>query len=100
MKRLLPTAAVLACLILPQAAQAANVDEEQLPKVARIFVQVADGVTGGCLPSPNVLQVEAELILRRSGIAVTETTAYAYRLLIALGGKPDPFSGTPPTPLD
>ena len=47
-------------------------DQEQLGKVEEINVSVRDSVKGGCLPSPNVLKVEAELILRRSGITVTD----------------------------
>lgn len=46
---------------------------DQLPKVKAVFVLVEDGVSGGCLPSANVLKVEAELVLRRSGIAVLDT---------------------------
>ena len=57
---------------LPQVAQAQIYDEDQLSKVEKIFVVVEDDVIDGCLPSPKVLKVEAELILRRSGITVTD----------------------------
>jgi len=71
MKRLLPAIAIMALLILPQAAQAQFYEQAQLAKVEEIFVIVVDNVGDGCLLSPNVLKVEAELILRRSGITVT-----------------------------
>ena len=93
MKRVLAAAAILALLILPQAARAQWFDKDRLPKVALIYVDVADGVRGGCLPSPNVLKVEAELILRRSGIAVTVFDYGAHRLLIEVGGEPDSIAG-------
>ena len=87
MKRLMPTVAILAFLILPQAAQAqlskpTGFDlEEQLRKVEQIHVGVADSVKGGCLPSQNVLKVEAELILRRSGITVTDSVSFPAYIL-------------------
>ena len=96
MKRLLPAIAIVAFLILPQAAQAQYLDREQLARVEEVSVAVSvpADMKGGCLPSPNVLKpnvlkveaeleaelilrrsanvlkVEAELILRRSGITV------------------------------
>jgi len=63
MKHLLPAIAIVALLILPQAAWA---QINQLAKVNEIHVSVTDGVKDGCLPSPNTLKVEAELVLRRS----------------------------------
>ena len=81
MKCILPAAAILALLILPKAAQAQQFDSIQLAKVEMISVSIDDKVKNGCLPSPNVLKVEAELILRRSGITVTDD-GNAYKLLI------------------
>ena len=45
-------------------------DEHQLARVERIHLLLEDGVKDGCLPRPDVLKTEAELILRRSGIQV------------------------------
>ena len=86
MKRLLP-AAIMAFLVLPQAAQA-QYDQEQLGKVEEINVSVRGSVKGGCVPSPNVLKVEAELILRRFGITVTDRKfgPVLYTLGISLAG--------------
>ncbi len=71
MKRLVPALAVL-LLTTPAAAQ--DYDEDQLAKVEAIHVNVLDSVSvsDGCLPQPNALRIEAELILRRSGIEVVE----------------------------
>ena len=87
MKHLLPAAAILALLILAQPAQAQTYSSVQLGKVEKIHVGVRDGVIGDCLPSPNVLKVEAELILRRSGITVTDSASFpAYMLDIRVNG--------------
>ena len=72
MKRLLPAVAILALLILPQAAWGQPDVSLQLRKVKEVYINLDDGVEDGCLPSPNVLIVESELILRRSGIAIRE----------------------------
>ena len=47
-------------------------DWEELKILRHIHVIMHDQVTGGCLPQPNVLKVEAELILRQSNISVLE----------------------------
>ncbi len=77
MKYLMPAVVVMAFLILPQAARAQYLDRKQLARVEEVSVAVSvpADMKGGCLPSPNVLKpnvlkVEAELILRRSGITV------------------------------
>ncbi len=99
MKRLLPAAVVLAFLILPQVVSAQYYDARQLAKVEQIKVIVEDGASDdGCLPSPNVLKVEAELILRRSGIDVTdESDRTAHALYISPVGfmiRPDSFGAS------
>ena len=105
MKRVLPAVAILAFLILPQAAQAQYFDQDQLAKVEKIFVEVIDGVSDGCLPSPNVLKVEAELILRRSGITAADgLRGGAYQLAIvangfALSRLPSTLTSRPDDPL-
>jgi hypothetical protein len=45
---------------------------DELKLVREVVVFLGDHVTDGCLAQPNVLKVEAELILRRSGITVVE----------------------------
>ena len=48
---------------------------------------VLDTVRDGCLPHPNALKVEAELILRGSGIRVVEEWSKTdHRLVIAPNG--------------
>ena len=73
MKRLVPALAVLLLLTTPAAGQSEAEQillRLQLAKVETIEVGVTDNVIDGCLPQPNALKVEAELILRRSGIKV------------------------------
>jgi len=49
-------------------------DERELRLVRAVSVYIIkDQVTDGCLSNPSALKVEAELILRRSGISVTAT---------------------------
>jgi hypothetical protein len=63
-------------------------DADQLPKIKAVRVFDNGGVKDGCLPQPDVLKVEAELILRRSGIAVVETDdRYPHDLMIVTGGS-------------
>ena len=90
MKRLLPAAAILALLILPQAArgQAQLFDEDQLAKVVDIEIFVEYDAQDDCLPSPRLLEVEAELVLRRLGITVVDRESYvAHKLLIKVAGE-------------
>ena len=88
MKRLLPAIAILALLILPQAAWAQIFFEQQIPKIDNIFVAFEDHVEDGCLPSPNILKVEAELVLGRSGITITnKDDGTPHVLLIATFGS-------------
>lgn len=61
-------AVVLAGLAAPALAEGAYQDDNELRLVQAIFVEVIHEAKGGCLPQPNVLKTEAELILRRSGI--------------------------------
>ncbi len=57
-----------------------NADELRL--VRSISVYIEDHVRDGCLSNPNALKVEAERILRRSGISVTDFDPH-YQLGIA-----------------
>lgn len=85
MKLLLPALAILVLLILPQAAQAQSAN--QFAKVSEVFVNVDDDVSDGCLPSPNVLKVEAELILHRSGVRVfDDNDGFRHVLKIFING--------------
>ena len=78
---------ILVFLFVPKAALAQTYSSVQLGKVEKIHVSVGNGVIGGCLSSPNELKVEAELILRRSGITVTDTASFpAYMLDIRANG--------------
>jgi len=63
MKRLLPATAILAFLVLPQAARAQAFDETQLAGVVEVYIALIHNVPNDCLPSPNVLEVEAQLVL-------------------------------------
>ncbi len=58
-------------------------NEDELRLVRAVSVWVNDQVKDGCLPNPNALKIEAELILRRSGISVSEgPKPDNYRLVI------------------
>lgn len=48
-------------------------DEEELRSLRAVWVHVEDAVSDGCLPNPNALKVQAELVLRQSGIRVVES---------------------------
>ena len=56
-------------------------DENELRLVRAVLVVIEDGVKDGCLSNPNALKVEAELILRRSGISLSKSDPY-YSLVI------------------
>ena len=60
-------------------------DDDELRLVRAVLVVIEDDVRDGCHSNPNALKVEAELILRRSGISLSESAHY--RLSIA------PFGG-------
>ena len=63
--------AFLAVLVQPVSdVRAQWYDEQQLAKIKQIRISVSDGVKDACLPRPNILKTEAELILRRSGIHI------------------------------
>jgi hypothetical protein len=57
----------------------ANQDEMRL--VGTVFVNVEDKVTDGCLPQPKALKDAAELILRRSGVLVSDELSGATNVL-------------------
>lgn len=84
------SAVVLICLATSPATSS-NGYPEQLRKVKTVSVFVEDGVKGGCLPNPNVLKTEAELILRRSGVKVkAELDLWEHNLYINVAGGPRP----------
>jgi hypothetical protein len=68
MVRAVMLAAVLLFAASPAGAE--FFDENQLAKVKGVHVILINSVRDGCLPQPDALKVEAELILRRSGIKV------------------------------
>jgi hypothetical protein len=87
MVRFLP-AAMVALVSLAPAATAQVYDIQQLAKVEAVHIVVHDQAKDGCLPSPDVLKVEAESILRRSDIAVRDTVnggAYILEILPTAG---------------
>ena len=67
-------------------AEGAYQDENELRLVRAVSAFVHDQVIDGCLSNPNALKVEAELILRRSGIRLSKSDPY-YRLQISPIGK-------------
>ncbi len=82
MVRLL-TAAIVALVSLPPAATAQVYDRQQLAKVEAVHIVVHNQAEDGCLPSPDVLKVEAETLLRQSGVVVRDAvTGGAYLLEI------------------
>jgi hypothetical protein len=54
-------------------AEGSRQNEAELRLVRAISVNIDDQVMDGCLSNPDALKVEAELVLRRSGISITET---------------------------
>jgi len=64
---------VIALVAFSTAAFAGYQDVDELRLVRAVSVVIDDQVKDGCLSSPNALKVEAELILRRSGIRITES---------------------------
>ena len=91
MVRAVMFAAVLLFAASPAAA-GGFYDKDQLAKVLQVLVVVEDDVRGVCLPQPDALKVEAELILRRSGINVVEKDlwARAHTLQINVNGTQYP----------
>ena len=67
-------------------------NEAELRLVQNVSVQIGDEVRDGCLSNPNALKVEAELILRRSGISITEARDHAL-LITAIGWERKSTSG-------
>ncbi len=77
-------------LIAAHPASADYLSKDQLPKVGAIRVVLEDNVKDGCLPQPDLLKVEAELILRRSGIKVVEKPkGRPHTLVIEVNGFAD-----------
>ena len=65
-------AAAVLVISIPERASGQYTSAMQLSKVSAIHVYVEDSVDADdCLSNPDTLQTEAELVLRRSGIAVT-----------------------------
>ena len=69
-------------------AQGQFADPPELRLVRGINVWVSDDVEDGCLRNPNSLEVEAELILRRSNISILKPTQMmtGFNLIISLLG--------------
>lgn len=83
MIRFLVLFVVLVVLTTPAVGQ-----DSQIGKVKAVRVFVNDQIKDGCLPQPNILQVEAELVLRQAGITVVETDdVYPHQLNIAVVGQ-------------
>ena len=59
----------------------ASANQDELRLVGSVFVNVEDKVVDGCLPHPKALKDTAELILRRSGIAVSDSLSSATSVL-------------------
>ena len=64
-------------------------NEAELRLVQNVSVGIIDLVKDGCLSNPNALKVEAELILRRSGISIGSTD---HALLITALGWEEQFT--------
>jgi len=75
--KLVALSTVLLCALCGTAS--ANQDELRL--VERVFVNVEDKVVDGCLPHPRALKDTAELILRRSGITVSDDVSASTNVL-------------------
>lgn len=87
MIRFLLSFAALALLATPAAGQNFS-DEAQLRKVETIRVVIIDNVRDGCLPKPDALRIEAELILRGAGIKVVDSNdEFPHQLWIAMVGE-------------
>jgi hypothetical protein len=71
MVRIVVSLIAIMLLAMPAAGQK-PFEAEQLRKVKAVFVFVGSTFQDDCLPQPGALKVEAELILRRSGISVVE----------------------------
>ncbi len=71
-------------------------DVDELRLVRAVSVTIRDQVKDGCLSSPNALKVEAELILRRSGISITDRKSLSdYQLgVVPFGAELKPPRGT------
>ncbi|WP_119462927.1 hypothetical protein [Rhodospirillaceae bacterium SYSU D60014] len=72
MKQIIGAIFILLALNAPALAEGSYQDGDELRLVRLIYVYVADKVKDGCLPRPESLKAEAELILRRSGIPLTQ----------------------------
>lgn len=66
------TFVAVAMLSISPAWAAGLIGKHELALVEIIHVNVLDEVIGGCLPNPDALKVEAELILQGSDIAVSD----------------------------
>lgn len=73
--------AVLTTVMLCALCGPASANQDELRLVGRVFVSVDDKVVDLCLPHPDALVDTAELILRRSGVTVTESIAMATHIL-------------------
>lgn len=73
--------AALSMIVLCALGGPASANQDELRLVGSVFVDVDDKVVDLCLPHPKALVDTAELILRRSGIAVSESVAATTHIL-------------------
>ncbi len=73
--------AALTTILLCALCGTASANQDELRLVGRVFVNVDDKVVDLCLPHPKALKDAAELILRRSGVGVSETLPTATHVL-------------------
>lgn len=67
---------------------------DQLRKVRAVYVFIGQSGEDRCLPQPHLLKVEAELVLRRSGITVlVKDDGAPHRLWIGVTGRELPSGG-------
>lgn len=75
------------CIWAPHEAYGQYVDGAQLAKVSEINVRIANDLEDrDCLFDPDTLETEAELVLRRSGIAVRESHVGNHIFMISIAG--------------
>jgi hypothetical protein len=75
----------LAALSTSAFAEGAYQNEAELRLVQNVSVKILDEVKDGCLSNPNALKVEAELILRRSGVRVDGANVMSVLLISVIG---------------
>ena len=76
----------LAAFSTPAFAEGSYQNADEIRLVRAVWAYVHDQVIDDCLSNSNALKVEAELILRRSGIRLSKSDPF-YRLQISPFGK-------------